>query len=114
MVVACGGPPEGVAPANDTRVAQGSAPLAQAPAERVACAVGDVAYADVCTIERVAGGTLVTMRHPDGGFRRLRLSADGRDFAAADGAAPAEVIARTDRAIEVAVGDARYRLPTAP
>lgn len=113
LVVACGGPPDGVTPGNGNGVDRGNGTPAEAPAEHVACAIGGAEYADVCTIDRVAAadGTLLTIRHPDGGFRRLRLSADGRSVTAADGALPAQIIARSDTEIEVAVGDARYRLP---
>ena len=110
-VSACGGPPDGVAPGNVQAV--GSGTPSEVPAERIACAIGGGDYADACTIERgaVADGTLLTIRHPDGGFRRLRLSADRSTLVAADGALPAQVLGRSETAVEVAIGDARYRVP---
>ena len=111
IVAACGGPPEGVTPGNVQEVVSGAP--AEAPAEHIACAIGGGDYADVCTIDRTrtADGALLTIRHPDGGFRRLRVSGDGKTIAAADGAALAQVIGRGEAGIEIAIGDARYRLP---
>ncbi|URW76469.1 hypothetical protein M9980_04415 [Sphingomonas donggukensis] len=65
-----------------------------------------------CTIERTRadGGTLLTIRHPDGGFRRLMVSADGR-YRAADGAVPAQVVRLDNGQIDISVADVRYRLP---
>ncbi|KQM65836.1 hypothetical protein ASE75_06295 [Sphingomonas sp. Leaf17] len=74
------------------------------PAERVACARGDVPLTDDCTIERGTGG-IITIRHPDGAFRRLE--ADGT---AADGAETA-IVTAVDGARDVTVGGDRYRLP---
>ena len=54
---------------------------------------------------------VLTIRHPDGGFRRLRITADGRGVIAADGAEPARVSVIGPADIEVAVGGDRYRLP---
>lgn len=82
--------------------------------ERVACAVrGSPAFEEVCTIERTVSddGPVLTIRHPDGGFRRLRITRDGRGVVAADGAEPAAVAIVGDGAIEVAIGGDRYRLP---
>jgi hypothetical protein len=112
LVTACGGPPEGVESANVQEALTGTP--TEAPTEYVECAVGAENYAPACTIERAAAddGTVLTIRHPDGGFHRLRLSADGQDVAAADGALPAKILARAESAIDVAIGDARYRLPT--
>ena len=113
LLAACGGPPEGVAPSNANGADIGAGTPAEASAEHIACAVGDADYADVCTIERAAtsDGTLLTIRHPDGGFRRLRMSTDGRSIVAADGALPTAILAHSDTGTEVAIGDARYRLP---
>ncbi len=111
VLAACGGPSDPVAPAEGNGVAQNTA-QADEPAEYVGCSVGNAALANACTIERVAtaDGALLTIRHPDGGFRRLRVFADGR-VAAADGALPVQVVSRSDSGTEVAIGDARYRLP---
>ena len=83
-------------------------------AERIDCAVGGVsAFAQVCAIERADGpdGLVLTLRHPDGGFRRIDVTRDGRGVATADGAEPATVAVSGDHVIEVAIGGDRYRLP---
>lgn len=82
--------------------------------ERIACAIGDGAgFSRRCTVERGVGadGLVLTMRHPDGGFRRLLVARDGRGVVAADGAEAAEVRVLDGNLIEVAIGAARYRLP---
>lgn len=88
-------------------------PATAAPAERVACAhAGEVLAAD-CTIDREKreGGLMLTIRHPDGAFRRLAVATDGRGVVAADGAEPAQVTILDAGTIEVAIGGDRYRLP---
>ena len=77
------------------------------PAERVACAQGDVPLTDDCTIERGIDGTM-TIRHPDGAFRRL--NADGT---AADGAETA-IVTSVEGARDVTVAGDHYRLPQPP
>ena len=88
--------------------------LAQAGRTEVECAVGgEEDFERVCTVERRAGaeGLELTLHHPDGGFRRLRVTADGRGVVAADGAEAALVsVIGADR-IEVAIASDRYRLP---
>ncbi|RZM00040.1 MAG: hypothetical protein EOP68_23485, partial [Sphingomonas sp.] len=61
----------------------------------VPCARGAAALAGDCTIEQARGpdGVILTLRHADGGFRRLRVSPDGRSVIAADGAERARVTA---------------------
>jgi len=81
---------------------------------RIPCATGGKAeLAPDCTIERerTADGLVLTVRHPDGGFHRLRVTTDGRGVIAADGAQQAAVSVVGDGAIDVTIGDARYRLP---
>jgi hypothetical protein len=81
---------------------------------RVQCApAGATAFARVCEIERATTerGTVLTVRHPDGGFRRLLVTTDGRGVVAADGAEPAKVTLVGQDEIEVALGDDHYRLP---
>ena len=86
----------------------------EAGEERVDCApAGAAEFQPVCTIDRAQGaeGTILTLRHPDGGFRRLLVTGDGRGVIAADGAEKAVVsIIGKDR-IEVALAGHRYRLP---
>jgi hypothetical protein len=54
---------------------------------------------------------MLTIRHDDGGFRRFRVLKDGRGVVTADGAEPALVSTIGSNAIEVQVGQDRYRLP---
>ncbi|MGU3390484.1 hypothetical protein [Sphingomonas sp. M1A8_2b] len=80
---------------------------------RIPCARGTAALETVCTIEQARGetGPVLTIRHPDGGFRRLLVTDDGRGVIAADGAEVAKVGLIEGNGIEVSIGDARYRLP---
>ena len=88
---------------------------ARAAAEgRVPCAIGGGSAFDlVCTIDRshTQDGLILTIRHPDGGFHRLKVATDGRGVVAADGAVEAKVTVIDKDAIEVGIEDARYRLP---
>ena len=82
--------------------------------ERVDCALaGAGEFQRNCTIERVEGveGTILTLRHPDGGFRRLLVTTDGRGVIAADGAEKAVVSILGSNRIEVALAGNHYRLP---
>jgi hypothetical protein len=84
------------------------------PEDRIACAVeGAADFENACTVEREAGpgGTILTLRGPGGGFRRLRVTTDGRGVVAADGAERATVTLLGPDRIEVALGGDRYRLP---
>jgi hypothetical protein len=74
------------------------------------CAIGaDAAWARDCLIERA--GDLLTIRHPDGGFRRFRVLADGRGLEAADGAETARLQIVETGLVEIRIGGDRYRLP---
>jgi hypothetical protein len=88
---------------------------AMADAEgKIECAgPGEDAFAFACSIDRVQSqdGLFLTLRHPDGGFRRLLVTRDGRGVIAADGAEQAVVTPLGTDKIEVALGGARYRLP---
>jgi hypothetical protein len=66
-----------------------------------------------CTVERMATpeGTALTVRNPDGSFRRLLMVGDGRGVIAADGAEPAVVRPGDAKSIDVAIGGMVYRLP---
>ncbi|HXH16302.1 MAG TPA: hypothetical protein VNJ10_09240 [Sphingomonas sp.] len=79
---------------------------------RIACAHGGAALAASCTIEQAQGrnGLILTVRHPDGGFRRLLVTKDGRGVIAADGAEVAKVTIVGTDGIDVALGGDRYRL----
>lgn len=80
---------------------------------RIACARGAAAFASTCTVEQTQGkeGLVLTIRHPDGAFRRLLVTQDGRGVIAADGAEVAKVTITGADGIEVALGGDRYRLP---
>ena len=55
------------------------------------------------------GGVGLTVRHPDGSFRRFTVYPEGIETA--DGADRAEITAHEDTT-EVAVGSDRYRIPS--
>src|SRR5690606_9859444 len=79
----------------------------------IECAVaGATRFAPKCGVEQAAveGTRILTVRHPDGGFRRFELTADGTGMVTADGAQPAGIVLR-DGGVEVAVGADRYRFP---
>jgi hypothetical protein len=83
-------------------------------ADRIECAVGaSDQFERNCIIERSAGekGLILTIRAPDGSFRRLLVTDDGRGVVAADGAEQATVNVIADNRIEVKVAGDRYRLP---
>jgi hypothetical protein len=101
MLAACDGP--------DTA----GAPQAADPDNLIECAVGGAAaFTRECVVERSPGdlGLILTVRHPDGGFRRFEVTDDGTGVATADGAQAAQVAMR-EGGIEVAVGTDRYRFP---
>ena len=86
---------------------------AAATDEKVDCAIaGADAFEPVCTVERATGayGLVLTIRAPDGSFRRFLVTGDGRGVVAADGAEEAVVTPLDGSRIEVAVGPDRYRL----
>jgi len=82
--------------------------------DTIACAIGeDAAFADVCTLERGAGGSEVIIHHPDGGFRRLTIDPANGAPAALDGA-DALVLEQGEGVWQFAIGPDRYRLPRQP
>jgi hypothetical protein len=90
--------------------------LAVAPkgAERSECAVGgEQAFAPVCAVDRAQSpeGLTLTVRSPNGSFRRLLVTKDGRGVISADGVERAVVTPVGADRIEVAIGGDRYRLP---
>jgi len=88
-------------------------PAATAPAG-IPCAIhGDKAFANGCSVERstTEEGLVLVLHHPDGGFRRLLVTTDGRGVVAADGSEQASVSVVGPGMIEVAIGEDRYRLP---
>lgn len=81
---------------------------------RIECAMAGAAKLErSCTVETAPGpkGTILTLRGPTGGFRRLLITGDGRGVTAADGAEPALVTPIADDQIEIAIGADRFRLP---
>lgn len=87
--------------------------IAQAEGRVECMPPGAKAFSYACAIDRTEtqDGLFLTLHHPDGGFRRLLVTYDGRGVAAADGAEVAKVTPLGDDMIEVALGGARYRLP---
>ena len=78
------------------------------PGETIACALDGVAeFAQVCLVER--NGSQVTVRRPDGGFRRFEIMTDG-GVNSLEGADPAIATALADGMVELKIGDDRYRL----
>ncbi|MBA2936349.1 hypothetical protein HZF05_19890 [Sphingomonas sp. CGMCC 1.13654] len=80
----------------------------------IPCALaGATEFKSECTVERsaMADGIVLTLHHPDGGFRRLQVANDGRGVITADGADAASVKVVGADAIEVSIGEDRYRLP---
>ena len=89
-------------------------PPAAAPDHRIDCRPqGEAAFARACSVETSDGnaGRILTIRKPDGGFRRLRVTADGSGVAAADGAERSRVTILPGNLIEVEIGGDRFRLP---
>jgi hypothetical protein len=87
---------------------------AAAHAASVSCALsGAPAFRSVCTIEKMVSGEGLTLviHHPDGGFRRLTVTTDGRGVITADGSETAIVSVVDPATIEVRVDRDRYRLP---
>lgn len=105
LIAACGHQPD--------VISNGAAGPALGEADnRIDCApAGAAAFARACSVEAEAapGGRILTLRKADGGFRRLRVTAEG--IAAADGAELARVTRLADRRIEVEIGGDRFRLP---
>lgn len=81
---------------------------------KIDCALaGHAQFSRSCETEMLSDpdGTILTIRHPDGGFRRFVLLTDGRGLAAADGFDDTKISVLSGGLIEVAAGQDRYRLP---
>lgn len=103
--------------ANRTAAPLPAAPPSQARARApeplsLECAIGGGAFARACMVDQAAGedGVTLTIRDPEGGFRRLLVTPQG-EIAAADGAEPAEATLLGDGRVEVAIGGDLYRIP---
>lgn len=91
-----------------------AAPAPGEPDNRIECRPeGAQGYERACTVETAdsAAGRVLTLRKADGGFRRLRITTDGRGVVAADGAERAHVTVLAGGRIEVEIGGDRFRLP---
>jgi hypothetical protein len=81
--------------------------------ESVPCAFGEAKIANInCPVERstVDGKTILTIIHPDGGFRRLEMIDGGKSYVAADGFEEIQG-GPNGKDIEIILGDAHYVLP---
>lgn len=100
--------------ADDLDQAERDAAEEAAAAGKVECALaGAATFERVCTTEQIGSseGTLLIIRHPDGGFRRFDILTDGRGLAPADGFDETRITVLDDGMIEVRSGDDKYRLP---
>lgn len=104
MLAGCGDAP------SDKKAALVQAGGATRDITDVECAIGtDGAWSSDCMSDRT--GDALTIRNPDGGFRRFRILSDGRGLEAADGSEIAQVQMVDGNRIEVRIGGDRYRLP---
>jgi hypothetical protein len=117
-LTACGGasPKDEAKLPAATSLAEAEAGVAKAAADNglISCAVsGASVFAARCQVEtaQTKEGLILTLRHPDGGFRRLLVVKDGRGVVAADGADAALVKPIANNLIEVALAGDTYRLP---
>jgi hypothetical protein len=115
VLAGCSSGPEDGIPESDPLIeAETQARAELAENGMIYCALeGAPNFRPDCQIEQTQGndGIILTLRHPDGGFRRLLVTRDGRGLIAADGAEPAIVNSVSEREIEVAISFDRYRLP---
>lgn len=114
VLAACDGTTPIAAPTGANLPAQPVASDVVDQANRVSCAIAPATgFTPTCIIESAndEAGRVLTVRHPDGGFRRLRITTDGRGVITADGAQPAVVNVTGANEIEVTVSGDRYRLP---
>jgi hypothetical protein len=108
FLAACSGEP------GDQTTNSAAAPPPGQPDRRIECRSGEaVPFARTCSVESFdsGDGRLLTVRKPDGGFRRLRVSNDGRGIVAADGAEQAAMANLRDGRVEVSIGGDQFRLP---
>ncbi|HST37263.1 MAG TPA: hypothetical protein VLK25_11620 [Allosphingosinicella sp.] len=108
LLAACSGEP------GDQTTNSAAAPAKGQPDRRIECRGTEAEpFARTCSMETFDSndGRLVTVRKPDGGFRRLRVSNDGRGIVAADGAEQVTMANLRDGRILVSIGDDHFRLP---
>ena len=118
LLSACGDDAAGTRAATNSSasgesVARGEDAPSAGEVELVECAIAGADFERTCTVERAAGaeGLVLTIRAPNGSFRRLLVTGDGRGLVAADGAMPAVVTPLGADLIEVKIAADRYRLP---
>lgn len=104
-LAACGGGEQEAARAAEQRQVEA--------APKFFCAQGRAELVAQCTLDRepTPKGLVLTLRHPDGHFRRLLVAPGSADVIAADGAQVARVVPTGAGQIDVAIGIDRYRLP---
>jgi len=81
--------------------------------ERIECALaGSTKFTQTCSTQRVAGenGTILMIKHKDGGFRRFNILTDGRGLEAADGFDPTTITIIDENYILLVSGGDQYRL----
>lgn len=119
-LAACGPQPDnrpGSADQEPSSAVQKAASVAQKTAagdDLIACALGGMKQFDAsCEVQRSKSedGLELTVRHPDGVFRRFVVLQNGQGLATADGAHEAQT-RYADGHVEVAIENDRYRFPT--
>ena len=81
---------------------------------QILCMVdGETQFGPLCTLRQSTSddGQILTLSSPSGGFRRLRVTDDGRGVVAADGAVAADVRPVGAKLIEVTIENDHYRIP---
>ncbi|WP_296676560.1 hypothetical protein [Novosphingobium sp.] len=81
--------------------------------EVITCALGGSGeFKPACRLERtvIDSQSVFVVRHPDGAFRRLVVTADGQHLDAADGADASQSALKGDR-FEVILGGDKYVIP---
>lgn len=105
MLGGCGGGSDPLAVVENTAAAKAEED------GRILCALGGSAdFTRGCTVTG-RGTPVLTISHPDGGFRRFAIVDDGRGLAVADGAEQAQVVVTQPGRVEVTVVKDRYILP---
>ena len=107
-----GDPPGTFTPPSGTDGTGGSG-LPPLKSTTIACALtGSTTFDSTCSVERVEveGVSLLTVFHPDGGFRRFEQLADGSGLAAVAGADAVTQTLSGD-ILEVSLAGNRYRFP---
>ncbi len=90
---------------------------AEAPAvidKKIDCALaGEKEFLHNCETEKALlnGAQILTIHHPDGGFRRFTILTNGHGLAPTDGFDKTKIIILDDGHIELLSGNDRYHLP---